>query len=179
MTASVATRAEIKARACARIDAHRDLIVGLAQAIYADPEIGYREHNTARRVAETFDRIGLPYQGGLALTGLKGELCGGAGPGPAVAIMGELDALVVPDHLDAHPERHTAHACGHNGQIGSTAGATIGLQAEGVLETLSGRIVPMAVPAEECIDIEGRLELKRDGKIRSEERRVGKEGRAE
>ncbi|MHB8577963.1 MAG: amidohydrolase, partial [Dehalococcoidia bacterium] len=91
MTTAVATREELKARACARIDAHRDLIVGLAQAIYADPEIGYREHNTSRRVAETFDRIGVPYQSGLAMTGLKGELRG-AGGGPSVAIMGELDA---------------------------------------------------------------------------------------
>jgi len=39
------------------------------------------------------------------------------------------------------------------------------LQAEGVLDALSGRIVPMAVPAEECIDIEGRLALKAAGKI--------------
>jgi amidohydrolase len=149
----------------ARIDAHREEIVGLAQAIYADPEIGYREHNTSAKVRRMFERIGVPYQSGLAITGLKGELRGGAGPGPAVAIMGELDALIVPDHVDAHAERGTAHACGHNGQIGSMIGATIGLQAEGVLGALSGRVVPMAVPAEECIDIEGRLELKREGRL--------------
>jgi amidohydrolase len=161
----VPAKEELKARAMARIDAHKDAIVGLAQAIYADPEIGYREHNTSARVRETFEKLGVPYQQGLAITGLKGELRGGAGPGPAVAIMGELDALIVPDHIDAHPERQTAHACGHNGQIGSMIGATIGLQAEGVLEALSGRVVPMAVPAEECIDIEGRLDLKRAGKL--------------
>lgn len=161
----MAGRDELKARAQARIDAHRDEIVALVQRIYADPEIGYREHNTAALVRHTFDRLGVPHQDGLAITGVKGELRGGAGPGPAVAIMGELDALIVPDHIDAHPERHTAHACGHNGQIGSMIGAAIGLQAEGVLDALSGRVVPMAVPAEECIDIEGRLELKREGRI--------------
>lgn len=159
------SREELKARALARIDAHREQIIGLAQAIYADPEIGYREYNTAKRVREAFEQIGVPYQAGLALTGIKGELRGGAGPGPSVAIMGELDALIVPDHKDAHPERGTAHACGHNGQIGSMFGATIGLQAEGVLDALSGRIVPMAVPAEECIDIEGRLRLRAEGKL--------------
>jgi amidohydrolase len=159
------TRDELKARALARIDAHKDQIIGLAKAIYADPEIGYREHNTSRRVREAFEQIGLPYQSGLAITGLKGELRGGAGPGPSVAIMGELDSLIVPDHVDAHPERGTAHACGHNGQIGSMFGATIGLQAEGVLDALSGRVVPIAVPAEECIDIEGRLQLRAEKQL--------------
>ena len=156
---------DLKARALARIDAHRDMIAELVRRIYAEPEIGYREHQTAAIVQETFDRVGVPYRHGLAVTGVKGDLRGGAGPGPTVAIMGELDALIVPDHIDAHPERKTAHACGHNGQIGSMVGATIGLQAEGVLEALSGRVTPMAVPAEECIDIEGRLGLKGEGKI--------------
>jgi amidohydrolase len=159
------TRDKLKARALARIDAMRDEIVALVQAIYADPEIGYHEHNTAARVRAMFDRLGVPYQHGLARTGVKGELRGGAGPGPTVAIMGELDALIVPDHVDAHPDRQTAHACGHNGQIGSMIGATAGLLAEGVLDALSGRITPMAVPAEECIDIEGRLGLRREGAI--------------
>jgi amidohydrolase len=158
------TRQELKARALARIDAHAEAIVGLAKEIYADPEIGYREHNTAARVRAAFDRFGIPYQSGIALTGIKGELHGGV-PGPSVAIMGELDALIVPDHVDAHPERQTAHACGHNAQIGSMLGATIGLQAEGVLQALAGRVVPMAVPAEECIDIEGRLHLRNEGKL--------------
>ncbi|HLZ71712.1 MAG TPA: amidohydrolase [Dehalococcoidia bacterium] len=165
MTTTQATMQELKGRACARIDAQREAIVELVQQIYREPEIGFHEQQTAALVQQTFDRLGVPYRKGLALTGVKGELRGGAGAGPAVAIMGELDALIVPDHFDAHPQRQTAHACGHNGQIGSMIGAVIGLQAEGVRESLSGRVVPMAVPAEECIDIEGRLELKRAGQI--------------
>jgi amidohydrolase len=160
----MATRDDLKARALARIDAHRDEIVGLAQRIYADPEIGYQEWHTSRLVQETFDRLGVPYQSGIGLTGVKGELRGG-GPGPTVAVLGELDALIVPDHIDAHPERQTAHACGHNAQIAAMIGATIGLQAEGVLAALSGRVTPMAVPAEECIGIEERLRLRREGVI--------------
>jgi amidohydrolase len=164
MTTVVMTKEELKARALARIDAARDEIIALAKRIYADPEIGYREHNTSALVQQTFARLGIPYQMGLGITGVKGELRAGS-PGPTLAIMGELDALIVPDHIDAHPERQTAHACGHNGQIGSMIGATIGLQAEGVLDSLSGRVVPMAVPAEECIGVEGRLELVREKKI--------------
>lgn len=162
---SVESRQAIKARALARIDAHRDAIIGLAKQIYAAPEVGFHEHQTAALVRGMFDRLAIPYQAEIALTGVKAELRGGAGPGPAVAILGELDALIVPDHVDADPQRGTAHACGHNAQIGAMIGATIGLQAEGVLDALSGRIVPIAVPAEECIDIERRLELKRAGQL--------------
>jgi amidohydrolase len=159
------TRQELKAAALARIDAHRGLIIDLVERIYREPEIGFREHQTAAAVRAVLDQLGVPYQHGLARTGIKGELRGGAGPGPAVAVMGELDALIVPDHIDAHPERQTAHACGHNAQIGSMIGTVIGLQAEGVLDALSGRIVPIAVPAEECIDIEGRLGLRAAGEL--------------
>jgi amidohydrolase len=164
MTTDVLTKEQLKARALERIDAVREEIIALARRIYADPEIGFREYNTSAIVQQAFDRLGVPYQTGLGITGVKGELRGGS-EGPSVAILGELDALIVPDHIHAHAERQTAHACGHNGQIASMIGATIGLQAGGVLEALSGRIVPMAVPAEECIDVAGRLDLKRQGAI--------------
>ena len=39
-------------------------------------------------------------------------------------------------------------------------GATIGLQTPEVLQQLSGEIVPFAVPAEEFIEVEQRLELR-------------------
>ncbi|MGD9889935.1 MAG: amidohydrolase [Dehalococcoidia bacterium] len=157
-------RAALKAAACQRIDQHREMILDIVEDIYREPETGFREQRTARVVMDAFDRLGLPYQSGLGLTGVKARLDGGA-PGPSVCIMGELDALIVPDHLDAHPERRTAHACGHNGQIGSMLGATIGLMAAEVLPALSGRIVPFAVPAEECIEIGHRLGLRAAGEI--------------
>lgn len=157
-------RAALKAAACQRIDQHREMILDIVEDIYREPETGFREQRTARVVMEAFDRLGLPYESGLALTGVKARLDGGA-PGPSVCIMGELDALIVPDHLDAHPERRTAHACGHNGQIGSMLGATIGLMAPEVRTALAGRIVPFAVPAEECIEIGHRLGLREAGEI--------------
>ena len=154
----------LKATILQRIDQHRDFILGGVEQIYREPETGYREQRTARTVMDAFDRLGLSYQSGLALTGVKAELPAGS-PGPSVCIMGELDALIVPDHVDAHPERQTAHACGHNGQIGSMLGATIGLMAPEVLAQLAGRVVPFAVPAEECIEVGERLALREQGQI--------------
>jgi len=45
------------------------------------------------------------------------------------------------------------------------AGAAVGLTAAGVLENLAGRVAFMAVPAEEYVEIEYRLRLRREGKI--------------
>jgi metal-dependent amidase/aminoacylase/carboxypeptidase family protein len=44
-------------------------------------------------------------------------------------------------------------------------GAMVGLQAPDVIDNLSGRIVPIAVPAEEFIEVERRMRLRDEGKL--------------
>jgi metal-dependent amidase/aminoacylase/carboxypeptidase family protein len=85
------TAAELKARVCQTIDAHAAELEALARQIFAQPELGFKEHRTARVVQEWFDRLGLNHQDGIALTGSRANLtCGAAGP--TVAILGELDS---------------------------------------------------------------------------------------
>ena len=129
------------------------------------PESGFRETKTSRLVARKFDEMGIPYRPGLALTGVKGRISGGAGPGPRVAILGELDSLIVDGHPFADEQTSAAHACGHHCQIGMMLGATIGLTSPEVLVQLSGELVPFAVPAEEFIEVEHRLELRQEGRL--------------
>ena len=156
---------ELKKLACATIDKHKKEIVDVAQQVLANPEAGFRETKTARLVAQKFQEMGVQHETGLALTGLKGRIKGGAGAGPAVAVIGELDSLVVTDHPHADPETGAAHACGHHCQIGMMLGATMGLLTPEVLSQLSGSIVPFAVPAEEFIEVEQRLEMRDQGKL--------------
>jgi amidohydrolase len=155
---------DLKARVCAAIDARRETIVGIAREIATHPETGYREAKTARVVANAFREFGLDPREGLALTGVRAELQGGS-DGPTVAVLGELDALGVPDNPQADPVTGAVHACGHNAQIGSMLGAGLGLLESGVLSELAGRVILFAVPAEEYVEIEYRLGLKREGKI--------------
>ena len=56
-----------------------------------------------------------------------------------------------------------AHACGHNAQIAGMLGAAMGLAQSGVAKNLAGRIVFMAVPAEEYVEIDYRLGLVKQG----------------
>jgi len=155
---------DLKARVCAAIDARRDTVIGIAKEIATHPETGYREFKTAKLVANAFREFGLEPREGLAVTGVRADLPRN-GDGPTVAILGELDALGVPDNPQADPITGAVHACGHNAQIGSMLGAGLGLLESGVLSELAGRVVLFAVPAEEYVEIEYRIDLMKQGKI--------------
>ena len=158
------TEQEMKAAVFAEIDARGDEDVGIAKEVLANPEPGYREHKTAAATAEKLRQLGIVLQDGIAITGLKGVLSGGA-PGPTVAVMGELDSHIVRGHPHADGETSAAHACGHHTQIGMLTAVARGLQAPGIMESLAGRVALIAVPAEEYIEIEYRNELRRAGQI--------------
>ena len=158
------TASELKAKATAEIDRRGDELIGIAKTILDNPEPGFKEFKTAQTVAQAFQRLGIPYRDGIGITGLRGDLKGGT-EGPTIAVMGELDSLKVLGHPHANPETTAAHACGHHCQIGMMLGVATALQADGVLENLSGRVALMAVPAEEYIEVEYRDDLRREGKL--------------
>ncbi|MBI4199265.1 MAG: amidohydrolase [Chloroflexi bacterium] len=158
------TRDELKAAVAERIEQHKETFIRLVKDILHDPETGFREFSTSRRVQRRLEEFGIAHQAGIALTGIKGVLKGAA-PGPTVALFGELDGGRVPGHLHANPKTGAAHACGHNAQIGMALGACVGLQAPGVLEALSGNVALCILPAEELIEVEHRMALKDEGKL--------------
>lgn len=158
------TREEMKKAVCDAIDAHADEIIAIGEDIFKHPELGYKETRTSGIVRDTFNKLGLSHEDGLALTGVKARLKN-SGEGPVVAIMGELDAVVCPEHPDADKSTGAAHSCGHNGQIASMLGAAYGLTKSGVKDFLSGDVVFFAVPAEECVELEFRSKIRAEGKI--------------
>lgn len=156
--------ARVKSRVRASIDGRRDEIVGLGNQILHAPELGFKEFRTSAAIAQFLESLGFSVKRDIAITGMSAVLETGR-PGPTLALMGELDALLVSTHPLADPVTHAAHACGHNAQLAGLMGAAIGLSDEGVLDTLSGRIVFMVVPAEEYVEVEYRNTLVAEGKI--------------
>ena len=154
----------LKQAVCEAIDAHRTDIVEIGEHILHHPETGFNEHGTAKLVAEKMEALGLRPRTGLAVTGVKGALEAGSG-GPSLAIIGELDSLRVSEHPLADGATGAAHACGHNAQIAGMLGAAMGLVGAGATAELAGRLVFMAVPAEEFIDVEERLKRKEAGEL--------------
>lgn len=101
-------RSTLKARLAAAIDRRAPEIVALGETLLRNPELGFKETKAAAVVTDTLRRLGLPYRDRLALTGVRADLAG-AGAGPTVAVLGELDALVCHGHPDADPATGAAH----------------------------------------------------------------------
>ncbi|MGD9124537.1 MAG: amidohydrolase [Desulfarculaceae bacterium] len=155
---------ELKQRICEEIDRRRQDIEAIGERIMLNPELGFKEFKTAKLVADTMGSCGIAPETGLAITGVKGAVSSPK-PGPTVALLGELDSLLVSDHPHADPDTGAAHACGHNAQIAGLMGAMMGITAAKAMEELSGTIQFMAVPAEEYVEVEYRLQLIKEGKL--------------
>jgi len=152
----------LKERARSAIDDHREEIVSLAKSIQDEPELGFKETETTRKVVETFEGMDLGVETPLAVTGARARI--GSGD-PTIAVLGELDALVNPEHPKANPETGACHACGHHAQIATMVGTAIAFATTGILDDLDGRVDAIAVPAEEYLDLGYRRQLKEDGEI--------------
>lgn len=155
---------DLKKAACAAVDRQRAAIIDLGEQIWAHPETGFKEYQTAQLAADFFKHLGMPCRTGLALTGVRAELQGGR-PGPTIALLGELDGIILSEHPAADPRTGAVHACGHHAQIAGLLGAALALNQPRILSQLAGRIVFMAVPAEEYLEMDFRRQLVRDGKI--------------
>ena len=158
------SKAELKKAACEAIDRNRDKIIELGDSIFAEPELGYKEFKTSKKFQAAMDELGFQYESGVAITGVISTQQGKESK-MKVALMGELDAVVVPDHPCADPITGGAHACGHNCQIASVVGAAIAIKEANLMEDLFGDIALMAVPSEEFVELEYRNKLREEGKI--------------
>jgi metal-dependent amidase/aminoacylase/carboxypeptidase family protein len=83
---------------------------------------------------------------------------------PTIAILGEMDSLILPTHPECDPATGAVHSCGHNASMAGMLGTAIGFAAAGIGNELKGKIAFIAVPAEECIEIEKRLSMIAEGK---------------
>ena len=155
-------KSEIKKKTLEEIDQRADEIIEYATAIWKYPELGFKEFKTAELTEEKYEAMGWKYEKEIAITGSKAYLKGDNSK-PTIGIVGELDALHIPAHPEAHPASGNVHACGHHSQMAAMLGAGYGLDV--VKEHLAGDIVMVAVPAEEYIEIDYRNRLRDEGKL--------------
>ncbi len=144
----------------ARIDdALLDGLVADYEWFHRHPELGYREEQTAARIAELIGAMGYEVHTGVGGTGVVGVLrSGDSGEGPVVALRADIDALPVREQtgvdyastatqiVDDVPVP-VMHACGHDIHITSLLGAARLLAA--ARDTWSGTLELVFQPAEE------------------------------
>jgi amidohydrolase len=158
-------KAKLKESVCRVIEQEKGKILAWSKAIAGKPELGYKETQTAELIRAALSGLGLPTRTGIAVTGVEG-MVEGSRPGPGLLFMGEMDAVVNRESSAADPVTGAAHLCGHHLQVGIMLGAALGLIQAGAREHLSGRVFFLGTPAEEFIEIEERLRMREQGKIR-------------
>jgi amidohydrolase len=153
----------LKNRAMEAIDDRAKEIIAIGEAIWKTPELGFKEFHTAEYVQAKVQEMGWKTKSPIALTGLKAYLKNQQSP--TIGIIGELDAVRCPEHLESDPITGAVHACGHHAQIACMLGAGFGLTDSEVINKLVGNIVLVSVPAEEFLEIEYRKSLQTKGQI--------------
>jgi len=131
----------------------------LAADLAAHPELGFREERTAALLAKTLRETGARVESGIALTGIRAEL--GPAGAPAIYLIADLDAI-----LTSGAEGGVAHSCGHHAQTAVMVAAFRALAEAGVPDREKVRLVFLGTPAEEFLEMEYRLGLRAQGKIR-------------
>ncbi|OAA91832.1 putative hydrolase YxeP [Clostridium ljungdahlii] len=130
---------KLKELVCSTIEKNAEKIINFSKSVEKEPELGFKEEKTSKKVKNIFDEIGLRYRDGLALTGVKAKLkdqCEGVN----VAVLGELDAVICRGNKNSNPETGAAHTCGHHLQLGALIGAAVGLKLSGISDKLDGNV---------------------------------------
>jgi amidohydrolase len=136
---------------------HSSAITSLRHQIHQNPELGNREVETAKLVADHLRALGIEVRTGIAHTGVVGVLRGGR-PGPVVAVRADMDALPVKEDTP-YPFKSTkraeyvgqmvdvSHACGHDIHVAVQLGVASILA--GMRDQLPGTVLFIFQPAEE------------------------------
>lgn len=148
------------------IENNREEILAFADDIYRHAELGYKEFRTSEKFQEFMRRFNLPVEKDLAITGAKAYLNPEKKEVFSLALLGELDALRIPEHAYVNPETQAAHCCGHHAQLAGVIGAAIALTDRQVADRIDGQVIFMATPAEEYGEVEFKNSLVEQGKIR-------------
>ena len=156
---------ELKKLACEIIDSRHDDIHALGDSIFAEPETGWKEFKTAEKIKKVFEGLGFPTKDKQCITGVIADVKGKEKK-LKLSVMGELDALGVPDSPFADPVTGAAHMCGHHCMIAALSGVAYALADRRITDELSGDVALMAVPAEEFVEMAYRGQLRREGKIK-------------
>lgn len=141
-----------------------DEIKEIAETIFNNPELGYKEQKTKKTVVDFLKSVNPEIElEEFSTTGLKTSL--GEGKELKVAFIAELDAVYAPTHRNADSETGAAHNCGHYTQVAIALSLYKYLFQSKMFESFDYQLVFVFVPAEEYLDLTYRDKLLKDGVI--------------
>ena len=116
-----------------------------------NPELSFKEYQTAEYIRNTLKELGIPMQEGISGTGTVGILKGSE-PGPVIAFRADIDALPVHEINDLPYKSQTEgvmHACGHDSHAATLLGLARVLSSHP--ELVKGTVKFLFQPAEEVL----------------------------
>lgn len=133
----------------------QDYLVRIRRRVHANPELAFRERETAALVADELEKIGISVTVGVGGTGVVG-LLRGASAGNTVALRADMDALPVEElsgEQFASKVKGVMHACGHDSHVAMLLGAARILASHRA--ELRGTVKFLFQPAEEAAEVGG------------------------
>ncbi len=147
------------------VEKHTQLILDAERFIWKHPETGFKEFETSKYMENVFESLGYTLVRAGNIPGFYTVIDTGK-PGPEILIFGEMDSIICPTHPECNRQTGAAHSCAHHAQCAALIGIAAALKEPGILDKFCGRIKLCAVPAEELLEIEYRVELKEKGIIK-------------
>lgn len=123
--------------------------IAIRRQLHQHPELAFRETQTAHTICNTLNHFGIPYQAGVAGTGIVG-LIQGAQSGKTLLLRADMDALPIQEQTDIPFRSQTEgvmHACGHDVHTAILLGTAYVLNQ--LKPQLAGNIKLVFQPAEE------------------------------
>ena len=153
------------------IEQDKDYIISLRRWFHRHPELSMKEFETAKRIEEELNAIGIPTFR-VGATGVLGVLKGRKGPGRRVVLRADTDALPIQDEKTvpyASQCPGVMHACGHDAHTAALLGAARALKK--LEDSLSGEIGFVFQPGEEYG--KGAVLFLQDGALEGADRSFG------
>ena len=124
-------------------------LVAWRRRLHQKPELGFEEQLTAEFIQRKLEAWNIPYQAGIAKTGVVATIDSGS-PGKVLAIRADMDALPVQEANEVpYKSQHEGkmHACGHDGHTAIALGTAYYLSQH--RDRFTGTVKIIFQPAEE------------------------------
>ena len=99
------------------VDASFLKMLAWREHLHAHPELSFQEINTSAFVASNLEELGIPYQHGIAGTGVVALIKGRNPEKHCIALRADLDALPIHEENEVpykSKKQGVMHACGHD-----------------------------------------------------------------
>ena len=126
-------------------------VVAMRRHIHANPELAFEEYKTSDFIAKKLDEYGIPYQRGIAKTGIVGFI-EGKNKDKVIALRADMDALPITEENDVpykSKNEGVMHACGHDAHVAMLLAAARILN--DIRADLDGSVKLIFQPSEEAL----------------------------